>query len=274
MNETKTTLTDEEIEKLIRKGREPEPVEIFSIEERIDEYSQQEFKPVRFGELYVFDLFIDGLPNRLVISPLPKDKAFVYKNREVAAKGWFARAKTARAVMELVGVAEHALSERRVGVYLLLMSDGMVEHGVSPRDLADSITEADLSRKVEEYDPYLTLKVKLKLDDTKQSLEKYEDRRYRDDEDYHDTGERYFRDAAVAFTEAFQAAFTVYQRLTKGRMGWLPDWDTVKRYLPWILFMVFVIAAGLYILTAFSADRRRLIMEIPQMLMMLTGWGI
>jgi hypothetical protein len=269
-----TTPKPDEIHEIIKGGHAQPSVTLETIEKEIEEHRDEEFKPIRYGKLYCFDMKFVGLPHRLFISSLPKDKAFLPKEREVTAKGWFARAKTTRAVAKLIGVCEHKSSERRVGVYLLIMSDGMIAAGVSPKDLADSITEQNLIKTVEEYQPYTTLRVKLKLDDVRRSLLKFDDERYKDEEDYHSVGERYFNEGASEVTKAIQASFAIYKSIKRGKLGWLPSWASIKKALPWILLAVIIIAVGLYVIISLSPARTRLIMGMVRAFAWMRGWRI
>lgn len=273
MSKKKTKWDDEEVERVLREAESPGRAELIaSIEERLAEYSrkEQEYKPIKFGRYYVFELVLEGIPPRILISPLPKDEMFKLRKRDVSARGWFAGAHTARAVTKLIGVMQHARYKRRVGVYLLVMSEGLIKHTIEPDDIADLKDSQRMDRKIEEYEPYVTLQKKLLLDDVRQRLRRYEERKKKESRlpEFEELGIEYMITAATAFSEAYKAAFSVYERLRRGKLGFLPSWKTIRKALPYLIIIGIIGITVIYLLTIWQGGsiRPRLLITTLQAL--------
>lgn len=262
MSKKKTEWDDEEVERVLREAELPGRAELVAtIEERLADYSkkEQEHKPLKFGRYHVFELVLEGIPPRILISPLPKDQMFKLRKRDVSARGWFAGAHTARAVTKLVGVMRHALWKRRVGIYLLVMSEGLIKHHIEPDEISDLKDAERMDRKIEEYEPYVTLQKKLLLDDVRQRLRRYEEKKKKESKlpEYEELGIDYFITAATAFSEAYKAAFSVYEKLRRGKLGFLPSWETIKKALPYLIIIGVIGITALYLLTIWQGGSIR-----------------
>lgn len=260
--------SDAEAIRIIEQARvSTRPELIQSIEKRLSKYADKKIKPIRFGKFYAFMIHLENLPPRIIISPLPYSKSFIFTERDVITRGWFGPADTTKAVVKLVGAVEVEGFERRIGAYLLLMSEGLVKYGIRPSDIADELTEEKLSRPIEQYSPYLNLRLQLRLQEIKTSLREYEggDMYY---EDYKEWGERLFRELANTVSEALDATFTLYNQLKRGKLNWLPTWNDIKKYGPWIILIIVIIAITLYFLNIImnASGSRRMLIDLLKML--------
>lgn len=202
---------------------------------------------IKYGRWYLTELVLDKVPPRLIISPIPFKQAIDPSVNPVPVMGWFADAKTDKAWLKLVGITQHARTEKRVGIYLLYMCREYVKLDIDPLKLEIRLTPEIIRELVERFGEYEYLMINMELEDGMKRLRTYD----------MVTVERSKGTKTLAEDHAAMllAQWSLTEKMEipkKPRYGvwrFLPRMEDIKSNFGWIMLVAFLIFMAWFVFT-------------------------
>ena len=139
-----------------------------------------EYKPIRFGNFYVYEVLFEGIGWRALVLPTPWDKAFDFDVGDIFYKGWFTQGRFADVWMVHKGWIYSVRAGTTIPLFWVIMCDWHIRQGASPIKVAEEGygTDKDFAQVVIKLDYYQSQELYHRLLETQRKLviykEKYE----------------------------------------------------------------------------------------------------
>jgi hypothetical protein len=198
---------------------------------------------IKHGKWFVTELAPVDFPRRLLISPIPYTKAIEPRRAEVAVKGWYATGYADKAWIKLVALTQHARSEKRVGVYLLYMCREYMKRDIDPKKVEEMLSAKEIREILEDFAEYETLIMSMQLDDGMKRLRTYDIVTKERSKTKKVLSEEYA--AALASKWSMTEKFVLPSQVRYGWHKLIPTKAFLKKLVPWVAIMGFLILAAL-----------------------------